>query len=236
MADGPTASHTVTGSMVGIACTLHERVLDWMRQAIADGTLQPGERIVQTEIAERLGVSPTPVREAMRDLHAEGLIRLDPRRVATVQSANLDDVREVRTLRSNLEALCARLVVERITPEELAYAEKLQEEMETNPDHSTYLELNRRFHMFLYETARSPRLTAMLMSLRAAMPGTLSISFLRRTERRADGLEEHRRFLKACHDKDVEAAALSAVDHLRASFDEAEAMATPAKGGNHRAP
>lgn len=212
------------GILESISGTVHERVREWMRSAIADGTLEPGSKIVQTEIAAKLGVSPTPVREAMRDLAAEGLIKVHARRVATVTSIDVEELREIRVLRETLEGLCARLCAERITAAELAEAERMQEEMERDPDLGVYVELNRAFHLFLYDAARSPRLTQMLMSLRAATPGMLSVAFTRDADRRADGLEEHRRFLKACHSRDPEAAEAIFRTHTAASFDQLEAL------------
>jgi len=211
-----------TTSFASISGTVHERVRDWMRAAIADGTLKPGSRIVQTEIASMLGVSPTPVREAMRDLAAEGLIKLNARRVATVTKIDADDLREIRILRETLEGLAARLCAERITEEELAKAERMQEEMEQEPDLGRYVELNRAFHFFLYEAARSPRLTQMLTSLRAATPGVISVVFTRSKERRLDGLEEHRQFLQACRNRDPDAAEKVFRSHSAVSFDEME--------------
>ena len=205
-----------------ISGTVHERVRDWMRSAIADGTLKPGSRIVQTEIASMLGVSPTPVREAMRDLAAEGLIKLNARRVATVTSIDVDELREIRILRETLEGLAARLCAERITEEELAVAERMQDTMEQDPDLGKYVELNRAFHLYLYEAARSPRLTQMLLSLRAATPGVLSVVFTRSKERRLDGLDEHRRFLRACRERDVATAEKIFRTHSSTSFDEME--------------
>ncbi|MFC0531435.1 GntR family transcriptional regulator [Phytohabitans kaempferiae] len=210
-------------SFAGISGTVHERVRDWMRSAIVDGTLPRGSRIVQTEIAKLLGVSPTPVREAMRDLASEGLIKVHARRVATVTAIDADELRDIRLLRETLEALAARLCAERITDQELAEAERMQEEMERDPDLNKYVELNRTFHLLLYSAARSPRLTQMLQSLRAATPGMLSVAFIRSKERRLDGLDEHRRFLKACRDRDLDAAEAIFRGHSSASFDEMEA-------------
>lgn len=207
-------------SFAGISGTVHERVRDWMRSAIVNGTLKSGSRIVQTEIAKMLGVSPTPVREAMRDLAAEGLIKLNARKVATVTALDADELREIRLLRETLEGLAARLCAERITEEELAEAERMQGEMERDPDLGKYVELNRAFHVFLYNAARSPRLTQMLLSLRAATPGMLSVAFTRSKERRLDGLDEHRRFLKACRDRDADAAEAIFRTHSSPAFDE----------------
>ncbi|ROO62082.1 GntR family transcriptional regulator [Micromonospora sp. Llam0] len=211
-------------SFAGISGTVHERVRDWMRSAIVDGTLKAGSRIVQTEIAQLLGVSPTPVREAMRDLAAEGLIKVHARKVATVTAIDADELRDIRQLRETLEALAARLCAERITEAELAEAERMQEEMERDPDLGKYVELNRTFHVFLYNAARSPRLTQMLLSLRSATPGMLSVAFTRSKERRLDGLDEHRRFLKACRDRDLDAAEAIFRTHSSPAFDEMAAL------------
>lgn len=214
---------TEATSFATIAGTVHERVRDWMRAAIVNGTLARGSRIVQTEIAQMLGVSPTPVREAMRDLAAEGLITVHARRVATVTEIDPGEIHDIRLLRVTLEGLAARLSAERITEEELAEAERMQEEMERDPDLNKYVELNRDFHVFLYGTARSPRLTQMLLSLRAATPGMLSVAFLRSKSRRLEGLDEHRRFLKACRDRDLDAAEAIARAHSSTAFDEVTA-------------
>ncbi|WP_326552124.1 GntR family transcriptional regulator [Micromonospora sp. NBC_01813] len=211
-------------SFAGISGTVHERVRDWMRSAIVNGTLKPGSRIVQIDIARMLGVSPTPVREAMRDLAAEGLIKVHARKVATVTAIDANELRDIRLLRETLEALAARLCAERITEAELAEAERMQEEMERDPDLSKYVELNRAFHVFLYNAARSPRLTQMLLSLRTATPGMLSVAFTRSKERRLDGLDEHRRFLKACGDRDLDAAEAIFRTHSSVAFDEMEAF------------
>jgi DNA-binding GntR family transcriptional regulator len=211
-------------SFAGISGTVHERVRDWMRSAIVNGTLKPGSRIVQIDIAQMLGVSPTPVREAMRDLAAEGLIKVHARKVATVTAIDADELRDIRLLRETLEALAARLCAERITDQELAEAERMQEEMERDPDLGKYVELNRAFHLLLYQAARSPRLTQMLLSLRTATPGMLSVAFTRSKERRLDGLDEHRRFLKACRDRDLDAAETIFRTHSSVAFDEMEAF------------
>ncbi|WJK40100.1 GntR family transcriptional regulator [Solwaraspora sp. WMMA2056] len=217
------ADHGIT-SFAGISGTVHERVRDWMRSAIVDGTLKPGSRIVQTEIAQLLGVSPTPVREAMRDLAAEGLIKVHARKVATVTAIDAAELRDIRLLRETLEGLAARLCAERITEAELNKAERMQEEMERDPDLGKYVELNRAFHLYLYDAARSPRLTQMLLSLRTATPGMLSVAFMRSKERRLDGLDEHRRFLKACRDRDLDAAEAIFRTHSSVAFHEMEAF------------
>jgi len=205
--------------------TVHERVRDWLRTAISEGRWEPGTRLVQTEIALSLKVSVTPVREAMRDLQAEGLLRLDPRRGATITRVALAEVQDIRRMCELLEPLCGRLMAERITSDELDRAEEMQREMEATTDLQRYFQLNRAFHLFLQEAARSPRLSSTLMSLRDSSVGFVAVSFSQKPERHAQGLEEHRQLLRACRDRDGDAAARLSWQHWEPTFDAAEKLA-----------
>ena len=98
---------------------LREIVSDALRQAIRDGLLPPGERLMEIPLAEELGVSRTPIREAIRILEQEGLVVMIPRRGTYVADMSLKDVTEVFELRSILEELAAELAAERITNEEI---------------------------------------------------------------------------------------------------------------------
>jgi DNA-binding GntR family transcriptional regulator len=207
---------------------LHERVRDWLRDAILSGRFEPGSRIVQTDIAAMLNVSPTPVREAMRDLHAEGILTLNPRRGGTVRSLDVAEIREMRMLCDVLEPMCARLVAERISPEQLEHASRLQRNMETVPDYAEYFRLNRDFHSYLYECAQSSRLANILRGIHDSTPSYLPTTFARKEARHQEGLDEHRRFLKACAENDADAAADIMRLHWTSVFDEVERAALEA--------
>ncbi|WP_127817667.1 FCD domain-containing protein [Microbacterium sp. CPCC 204701] len=137
----------------------------------------------------------------MRDLHSEGLLKLSPRKGDTVRRIDPDEVREMAELCELLEPHCARLVAERITEDELVEARRLQSEMEA-VDFETYFSLNRAFHSYLYECARSPRLANMLRSIHDSTPSYLPMAFARVRERHDEGLAEHREFLDACEARD----------------------------------
>ena len=209
---------------IDVSQTVHERVLAWLRDAIQTGRLEPGSKIVQTEIADTLGVSPTPVREAMRDLHAEGLLTLVPRRGAIVRSVDPAEVQEIRMLCELLEPALARLTAVNITDDELAEAWRLQSEME-RADDKEFLRLNRRFHYFLYDCARSPRTAGILRGLHDSTPSYLPFAFNRLAGRRVEGLAEHVRFLHACTRRDADEAARLITEHWRPVFDEIEQAA-----------
>ena len=205
--------------------TLHERVTTWLRNAILSGQLKPGARIVQADIAARLKVSLTPVREAMRDLHTEGLLQLSPRRGGTVRGLQLQDVQEMRMLCSLLEPRCAALVAERIEPQELRNAWKMQSRLERISDFPTYFKANRDFHYFLYGTARSPHLEKLLRGIHDATSAYLPAAFSRTKDRFANGLREHRQFLDACDQKKPKKAAEIMRLHWDIVFAEVELIA-----------
>jgi DNA-binding GntR family transcriptional regulator len=203
---------------IDLAETVHERVRAWLRDAIQTGALAPGSKVVQTDVAERLGVSATPVREAMRDLHAEGLLTLVPRRGAIVRMTDPADMDEIRRLCELLEPELARLTAANITDDELAAAWRLQAEME-RADAEGFLRLNREFHYFLYDCARSPRTATILRNLHDATPSYLPFALARLAERRQEGLAEHVALLHACTRHDSDEAARLITEHWRPVFD-----------------
>ena len=104
---------------------LREVVFDSLREAIINGTLRPGERMMEIQLAEELGVSRTPVREAIRKLELEGFVVMLPRKGAYVAGISLKDIADVFEVRASLEALASGLAAERITGEELEDLERI---------------------------------------------------------------------------------------------------------------
>ena len=106
---------------------LRESVFNTLRKAILTGELKPGERLMEIHLANKLGVSRTPIREAIRKLELEGLVKIIPRSGAQVAQISEQDLKDVLEIRRSLDILCARLASERITPEE---KERLQRNCE----------------------------------------------------------------------------------------------------------
>ena len=104
---------------------LREVVSETLRQAIQDGVLKPGERLMEIPLAEELGVSRTPIREAIRKLELEGFVVMVPRRGTYVANISLKDITQVFEIRSALEELAAGLAAERITEEEIETLERM---------------------------------------------------------------------------------------------------------------
>jgi len=224
-----------SGSGLGVVDTLQERVAGWLRNAIVTGRYAPGERLVQADIANHLKVSITPVREAMRDLAAEGLLTLNPRRGVAVRALTLGEVQELRMLCAILERKCGELIAQRITEDELAHAGWLDRTMWSLTSLEDYFALNSQFHLFLYETARSPELTSILRRIHDAKMPYLPATFVRAQVRHRDGLQEHRLFLEACAQRDGANAGDIMMRHFDIMFDQIEQMiAEPA--ARHTAP
>ena len=194
---------------------LREIVSDALRQAIRDGILPPGERLMEIPLAEELGVSRTPIREAIRILEQEGLIVMIPRRGTYVADMSLKDVTEVFELRSILEELAA----ERITNEEIEALEQHLVEIgnymnENNLDKVVQADI--LFHEILYKASRNDRLVEMINNLREQTLRfrTLSMS---QTGRLAKTWDEHRQLVEAISDRDVERARQIARIHMEES-------------------
>lgn len=206
--------------------TAHEFVRDTLRGQILNGTLDGGARIVQADIAAQLRVSTTPVREALRDLATEGLIRLDAHRGATVVGFDLHDLREVYTLRKALEPLAMRQAADQITAEELERAATLQARMDAERDAGVWVRLNAEFHAVLSNAARSPRLSSMLERLRDSSALYVGLSFSFRPRQLHDGNADHHRLLDALRTGDGDTAADTIVVHLDSTLQAIERSQT----------
>lgn len=203
----------------------HESVVEAVRRAILGGVLPEGTRLVQAELAGQFGVSNTPVREALRQLSAEGLIRFDPYRGAVVHSPTLDEVREVYELRLLLEPVAIRRTVDEASSTQLEHARQLQQEMVRTDDVGEWVLLNRRFHGVLIEAARSPRLAGIVAGLENAATPQVALSIRADLRRMTDGNQEHHELLHAVERRDAERAVELVSSHLRSTVRAIESRA-----------
>jgi DNA-binding GntR family transcriptional regulator len=141
------------------------RVADHLRRAILAGEITPGEWIRQEEIAERLGSSRLPVREALRILAAEGLTEHARHRGARVPSLSMHEVDVVYRMREQLEQLAIAESVPHLTAGDLRALGELQERIEHNTDVGTFLELDREFHLRSYTGCAIEQLTSTVVRL-----------------------------------------------------------------------
>ena len=137
-------------------------VADALKEMMHSGELAPGATLRQRDVAEQLGVSPTPVREAFRRLEAEGFIVTEAHRAAVVVRSENNRLYENAVIRAALEGLGAKLAAERIDNEDIRALESLNKELADAPDRQAALALNRKFHFRIYEITESPVLIAQL--------------------------------------------------------------------------
>ena len=208
--------------------TAHELVRDSLRRAILSGTLAGGTRLVQADIATSLDVSTTPVREALRDLATEGLIRLDAHRGAIVHSPDSAEVRDLYEVRKILEAEAIRRATETISEDDMAQARQLHQRMQRERDPLAWADLNRRFHAILVDAAGSPRLSAMLAQLRDAAAVYVALSLNVEPGQLNAGNHGHAELLDAMARRDAQAAADLAVAHLDSTLAAVEQVHEPA--------
>ena len=203
---------------VGRSRTAHEYVLGTLRSAILGGTLAGGTRLVQAELASQLGVSTTPVREALRDMASEGLVVFDPHRGAIVRSLDMEEVREIYELRITLEPLMVRRVADLITDEQLDRADGLAARMRIETNLSTWVELNREFHSVFSEIGEGSRLAGILASLRDSASAYVSLSLEARPEQVPQANHEHDELVKLYRERDADGAVELTVAHLRSTL------------------
>lgn len=194
--------------------TAHEFVRETLKQAILGGKLPAGTRLVQSDLAEQLDVSTTPIREALRDLASEGLVNFDPHRGAIVHELDPDELDEVSELRAVLEPLGIRKAIENLDEDDLAEMRQLHQQMEDEETLATWLELNRRFHLIIHEATGSQRLHAMLARLQDAT--TMYIGQAARVQPQViqTSNEEHGLLLGAFERRDGETASEIIVQHI----------------------
>jgi DNA-binding GntR family transcriptional regulator len=148
-----------------------------LRDAILAGVLEPGAHLVESAIAEQMGVSRGPVRDAIQELEEQGLVVNIPRRGAYVVEWSAVDIQEVYTLRMMLEGLAARLAAVRITPEQCKELELLIKEMERGCTIEESIQLDLRFHELLCAAAHHSRLQKALADMHTQVE--LSIAWTR---------------------------------------------------------
>lgn len=194
--------------------TMHEYVYATLRKAILDGNLTGGTRLVQAEIASTMGVSTTPVREALRDLAAEGLIRLDPHRGGIVHELKFDELDEILRLRSILEPEAIRRAWPHVTDELVDKIEAVHGQISGSSSASEFVQLNDRFHGLLYEQAGSPRLLGILEALTAPWVMYVSAALERDMHHRERAEIGHAEILEGLRNRNMDSVIHAAVEHL----------------------
>ena len=199
--------------------TLAESVAASLRGLILDGTLPPGTPLRLAPLAQRLGVSVMPVRDALRLLEADRLVVVTPRRGSVVSPLSIEDAEEIYAVRVALESLCARHGAERLTDADVAALEVRFAEMEDaekNRDLRSFIETDHLFHTTLYRLADRPRLLAQIEDLTERSRRYLPFLY-RAWQMAEDPLDAHRPLLEAVRARDPELVGRLTREHMEAA-------------------
>jgi len=203
--------------------TTTEVAADILREMILSAELRGGEPLRQDLLAKRLGISRTPLREALNRLATEGLVRMDPHRGAVVSRPSADELREIYEVRLVLETEAARRAAKRCTPEDLADLRAILEAQKASEDPAFFARSNAEFHDRLSAIAAQRTLAELVTGLRnrsevyirllAGMPSSLD---------RARG--EHEAIVEALESGNERAVLRAVTDHLRSTVQSVSAL------------
>ena len=187
-----------------------------MRQAILKGELKPGERLMEIALAEKLGVSRTPIREAMRKLELEGLVVMIPRRGAQVANITEKDLNDVLEVRITLENMAIEKACTNMTEEDVQELEKVARDFERSTaegDLVKMAEADVNFHETIYRAADNKRLMQVLNNLREQIY-RYRVEYLKEDEARNRLVKEHEKITQAIKARDVKKAQELSFEHL----------------------
>lgn len=223
------------GSINNAQSRTYELVLEHLRDAIVDGTLKQGTVLRTADLAEELGVSRMPVREALHRLEAEGLVTTQPYRGAMVTPLSTERVRNAYELLSVIEALSAREAAKCITDQQLGELDEMLEQMDNirlSGDTIAYSAANRQFHSLIYDLYSNERAHEIMSDL------WNYVYRLRRTypqapERMAQGMQQHRDLVEALRARDPLKAEQIVRTHVEQSLEKLliKIANNPDKGG-----
>lgn len=195
---------------------LRDVVFESLREGIIKQILKPGERLMEIQLAEEMGVSRTPVREAIRKLELEGFVVIVPRKGAYVASISLNDVHEVYEIRAALEILAAGLAAERATKEEIEAMENClrRESSAVSSDNViATVDADIGLHDLIYKASNNSRLLSTLNNLREQIYRT-RVRSLFLPGRKKQSHEEHRKIVEAIRFHDVNEAQHLLQEHV----------------------
>ena len=188
--------------------TLREKILENIRDAIVAGTLKAGSRVSEPELAERYGISRTPIREAFRQLESEGYLTVIPRRGAVVSEFSPRDVEEFYAIKSIMEGYAARRACENLSEKDLdrlqAINDKLAELAKTG-DIKNFFKVHNGFHELFIKAADNEKLRELIAGLVTKFQ-RLRFTSLSLPGRMAISVQEHEKIIDAVRKKDADLA------------------------------
>ncbi len=196
---------------------LRDVVFETLRQAILRGELKPGERLMEIHLAQKLGVSRTPVREAIRKLELEGLVLMIPRKGAVVAEITVSDLEDVLEVRMALEELAVKKACGQITPKQLEEVKRCSEEFKKallGGDVSACAQADEEFHDAIYECTGNKRLIQILNNLREQMY-RYRMEYLKDKRSYEILVKEHEEIVRGLEEHDESLAVEVTCQHIR---------------------
>jgi DNA-binding GntR family transcriptional regulator len=184
---------------------LNDRTYEALKGGLISGAFQPGQVLVIRAVAERYGISPTPVREALQRLVAERLLVMQPNRSIVVPALSMEKFAELYRIRCALEGLAGELATHNVRAADLSKLSKTIDAMEktvTRRDSLAYRELNEKFHFLIYEKANSPRLFELIENL-WCQAGPFMYGLFEDPDYGPHANDHHRQILQALQEKDA---------------------------------
>ncbi|MGH7328875.1 MAG: GntR family transcriptional regulator [Polyangiaceae bacterium] len=179
---------------------LSQLVAEKLKERIISGAYEPGSRLTLSDVARNFGVSTIPVREAMRNLEALGLLTFTPNRGATVRALRVDEIRELTLIRTPLEILAATEAMQHVTSKQLTELEAILKKMDDRPNE--WIALHDRFHTSIHKYSGLPRLCEWLAMLRDRMRPYILL-YLNDPKQRAIAQKEHRLYVQGLRRRDA---------------------------------
>ncbi len=205
--------------------SLRGRVFQSIREDILSGRYEQNTELKEAAIGAELGVSRTPVREALRQLELEGLVTIIPNRGAYVNMITAKDVQDIYVIRSMLEGLCARWATQSITAEQLDSMEEtlcLSEYHTSKKNYEKLYELDSLFHEQLYEAGGSRILNHILSDFHDYVKMVRKVT-ISTSSRSVTSTEEHRAIFEAIKEKDPDKAEALAKEHVKHTIESIQA-------------
>lgn len=189
--------------------TVQELIVAVVRRAVLSGIVQPGVKLRQEDLAAIFGTSRIPVREALRVLEHEGLVRSEPHRGFSVTALDADQVEEIYELRIVLEAHAIRQAIPLLTEGDLQELDALHDQMEAATDPEDQLEKRERFYLRLYSVTARPRLVGLIARLHQEVARSLRWKLVQHSP------SQHQTFYDAIREGDADAAVEELTHHYR---------------------
>ncbi|WP_026565106.1 GntR family transcriptional regulator [Bacillus sp. UNC41MFS5] len=199
------------------AGSLSDQAYDVIKNAIINNEIKPLEYITEEHLAEKLGISRTPIRTALKKLVYEGLLEMESSKQTRVRMISVEEARQYQVLRENLEPLAAKLACLNMDEEQLAFLKDIceqQRESIVEKDFSQFINLDTQFHIYLAEFTNNHKLIEFINSLRTQMQRYLILTNTLQASA-SEALQEHLQIIDSLERKNPEEAAECMANHVK---------------------